>query len=1272
MNADGYPNDARIVARLSHPNIVPVYDVGHAEDGRCYIVSKYIEGDDLAAALKKSKPSFSRAAELIAAICDALFYAHSRDIFHRDVKPANILIDSTGTPFLADFGLAMKDEDFGTGPHHLGTLAFMSPEQARGEGHLVDGRSDIFSLGIVLYTMLTGRRPFRGATRPQITHQVINSEPRPPRQIDSKIPKELERICLKAIAKRVRERYATAQDMADDLREFLKVTVAAQPSPDLSQAAAFAPTATGSAESAATSRAEPSDSSHHPLKIVPKGLCSFDEHDADFFLELLPGPRDRFGLPDSLRFWKTRILATDPERTFRVGLIYGPSGCGKSSLIKAGLLPQLKEAGVRSVYIESTANDTEAHLARALRHEIGGLAADAGLVRMLALLRQKASQEATPKVILILDQFEQWLFARGHEQETELVTALRQCDGEHIQALTLVRDDFWMAATRLMRDLDVELVPSQNVAAVDLFDIKHTRKVLAAYGRAYETLPTGDRAHTKEQSAFLEKAVAGLAQDGRVVPVRLAIFAEMVKNKPWTNATLDEVGGMEGVGVKFLDDNLSSRRANPVHKSHEKAAKAVLQSLLPETNADIKGRMRSVTELQEVSGYAGRPSEFAELLQVLDRNLRLITPVDVEHSIDDDVPNLRATVRYYQLTHDYLVHSVRDWLNKEMNKHPSGRAELLLKERSGLWNVKPENRYLPSLREWTIICLLARTNTWTEAQRRVMRRAGRVHGVRLVALCAVLSLVLAGVLGYNGYSITRNLLNSLADANVDKIPNVLNQLSGYPRWLYLRRLHELAHRADNDDRSRLGYSLALLTEPDEIEYLYRRLLWAGPAEMALIRDRVFVPRHDLNPRLWSDLASAKPDGSSVLPLAGVLARCDPASPSWDDVGDKVAGALVKCNVDDARAWREAISPIGDALTDPVAKIFREKGRSEIERLLAIELLIQYAADKPSFLVDLLVDADPKSFSVIFSGLRRDDPTVLRELWKAIRSEPATPPAVQVRGENEWRTPQQIEAELAERAKDEHASRSARAAVALVRFGYASDVWQLLEYQPDPGRRSAFVHALSTLGVDWSVLVSELVRLGNGREPPSPSSKITREKNGYLFDPVTSKRRALIMALAGCPNESLAKTEKNVLVEQLLELHENDRDAGVRSAAELALKRFGCAARLKNLAIAAPRRRCESTALVRQQRGTDDGADRRTSRVRYGLTGVGPGTASRGSAPPANHPSPLLHSFKGGLGRRVSEIRAGRKEVAPCLRRQILAEPGGSTGRRELFRLRRIL
>jgi hypothetical protein len=317
------------------------------------------------------------------------------------------------------------------------------------------------------------------------------------------------------------------------------------------------------------------NSASQPIRIVPKGLRSFDEHDADFFLELLPGARDREGLPDSLRFWKTRIEEPDPDNTFSVGLIYGPSGCGKSSLVKAGLIPRLANHVV-SVYLEATPADTESQLRRRLLKRCPGLLAESSLIDALIAIRHGRAVPAGSKVCIILDQFEQWLHANDGEGFTDLVQALRQCDGDRLQCILMVRDDFWMPITRFMRKLDMRLSEGDNSKAVDLFPIRHASQVLEEFGRAYGILP--DDALTVEQQEFIATSVKDLAEEGKVTCVRLAIFAEMMKDKPWTIASFKSVGGTEGIGVSFLEETFNSSTAPPEHRAHQKAARAILKA----------------------------------------------------------------------------------------------------------------------------------------------------------------------------------------------------------------------------------------------------------------------------------------------------------------------------------------------------------------------------------------------------------------------------------------------------------------------------------------------------------------------------------------------------------------------------------------------------------------------------------------------------------------------------------------------------------------------
>ena len=832
------------------------------------------------------------------------------------------------------------------------------------------------------------------------------------------------------------------------------------------------------------------------------------------------------------RVRKVRIEEMDPDKTFRVGYIFGPSGCGKSSLVKAGLLPRLSKP-IISIYIEATGEETEARLLRGLRKHNPDLPADLDLRTALVAAREKI-REGSNKILLVIDQFEQWYHAKGAEPGTELAKALSECDGGRVQAIILVRDDYSMALYRFMAVIGVRQNQDQNFAVVDLFDLQHARKVLIAFGRGYGMLPDDPKEMTGAQNEFLDRTIKGLSQEGRVVSVRLALFAEMLKGKPWTPETLKQVGGAEGVGVTFLEETFSARTAPPSYRIHQKAAQAVLRALLPETGSNIKGNMRSYDELLVVSGYGSRPNEFDELLRILNSELRLISPIEPEGSESDGQTKTPVGEKFFLLTHDYLVPSIREWLTRKQRETRRGRAELRLAERSASWNAKPENRQLPSALEWANIRLLTKRRDWTDPQRKMMRKAGWVHGSRTLAALILLGLLTWG--GIEGYGTLRasSLVESLRTASTTDVPALVRQLDGYRRWAN-PRLKTLVENADENSREKLHASLALLpADAAQVNPLYDWMVETEVPEVATVIGQSLEPHSkSLKEDLWTAVEQARPGDKRIRPAASALARYEPENDRWVKVSDKVAQALVSVNSVHLGPWMDALRPVKVKLTPPLATIFRDKKLSESERTQVTNILADYASDDPDLLADLLLDSEEKPFAVLFDKLKA-------------RQERAVPV---------------LEAELARKpapdatadAQDQLAQRQARAAVALVRLGQGEKVWNLLRHSPDPSVRSYIVNWLKPLGAGPKALMTKLEGLAH--DPVSIPKDGKSRMDAILFHPETSERRALILALGRYNLDELSPDKREPLMEHLREMYRNDPDAGIHGAAEWTLRRW---------------------------------------------------------------------------------------------------------------------
>jgi serine/threonine protein kinase len=1016
-HVSAFIREARTIAQLQHPAIVTIYDVLQVDQWLC-IVQQFVDDGDLRQHLKAGQLTFSRTVEISRQLAAGLAFSHSRGFVHCDIKPANILMDKAGNPYIADFGLAIHEVNRVENGARAGTPRYMPPEVVMGETHRIDGRADIWSLGVMMYEMLTGVSPFRGVTQDELFDQIRFTDPRSPRSLAPTLPRELERICLKCLSKSVLERYRLAQELQDDLEHWIS-------QPECEEV--------GGPDGATTrllvdevdsmrSERDPSVGGENHIPVVPRGLQSYSDRDAEFFLRLVPGPRDREGLPESIRFWRNWVRDNDPLNN-SVGLLYGPSGSGKSSFVKAGLLPKLTSE-VTAVYVEATNNETEERLLRGLRKALPSMPLDLSLQKVLEQVRDGKLLPYGKKLFLVFDQFEQWLNDRSINTQQELVRVLRHCDGERVRALILIRDDFWLPANRLMHELDIELNLGRNAKLIDLFDKSHARKVLYEFGSSYGTLPRDSSQLTKAQRNFVKAAVDGLAEQDRVVSIRLAIFAEMFRDRPWTTAELTRVGGPQGVGFKFLEHAFSSVESNPTHRMLKNEARMLLEALVPVSGQQIRGRMLPVETLREVCGMTNRTVDFQALVKLLDQDLRLITPIGVAVA-DESTKADGGPTTHYQLTHDFLVGSLREWLTQKKRSTRRGRAELCLEDRAESWTLKPESRQLPSTIEYLNIQVWTKSSRWTLEQAKMMGSATWHYGGRLL-----LTLMVSTSLGWGTYAFldargSEQSVANLMQAETAEVPTLVDKMS-LTAGVQSRIEAQLNNRQLLSPRQELHLELARWKfTQDNPATLLKRLPDMQPNEIQVLTKVTEGVATNLIAEARQVLEK---DGLSQIQRVAVsaaLTQWDPSADRWSQWGPQVSNDIVKLNTYELAPWAMLLKPVAEFMYPTLTQLIRDSSETPENPLVVYTVLLDSAGEGRSHLRSALNNSPPRS--------DLDEETYIR-----------------------------------------HSIHQARLAVALIRLGESDEsLWSFLRSDENLTRRSFMIEYFSKYQVEPEVLVRQI-------------------------------------------------------------------------------------------------------------------------------------------------------------------------------------------------------
>ncbi|MEL6897417.1 MAG: hypothetical protein AAFP90_15040, partial [Planctomycetota bacterium] len=679
------------------------------------------------------------------------------------------------------------------------------------------------------------------------------------------------------------------------------------------------------------------------------------------------------------------------------------------------------------------------------------------------------SSDRPKKILIFIDQFEQWLVTRYADVQFddasgdsphgipgfELIQSLGHCDGIALQCVFLLRNDFFHSIVPFMNELNTRIVENENAMLIRPFDRRHAVNVVTEMGYVAGDL-SEKQGITAAQRSFIQRAVDELAEQGEIYPVRLAVLLELIHGRPWTDRTLDEMGGADGIGVEFLDRSVG-RGASDARRQYTRAAQSVLQTMLPQSG-NIRGTVILEDHLRNVAGYAHKPVEFDGLMGLLRGELRLLTQIEFsvdqkhlddpssalhdgtwdltqdddtvrksagvatidplgdthnEHSrktqngvSDDEMPdagnatetdatNASPTSRSmigYQLSHDFLVPSIRRWLKRELQADLTGQQMLALQERASQWIVNRETRHLPSLVQFALFVLFTPRNSWTGPQSKMMSVAGWRFGLRAAVLGTLLSVTLiAGMAVYNSQQRaqrTRDVqqqISSLCGADPGMAESLYRRIEQSPDIA-----HPIAQAIIDDatqsDQARLRCALLMPDQNTEVIVNLATNKQCGPDNLLMMVNRLgSAPQEPINAicdRLTQQLNSQLTQRDSSFRAAALLANLGPGSginhtAVLYDQAPRCSECLLEQRSVTMRDWLKLFHPLRSEMLNATGD-FKRNWQPRAAAAY-VEMLLAYHPNSDQALSQFLVQSDGVLFAAIMDHLLLEPQAALQAI-----------------------------------------------------------------------------------------------------------------------------------------------------------------------------------------------------------------------------------------------------------------------------------------------------